>query len=48
MSKKGYNSATTTATEKKERKKKEKKVRVSLYFMVIPNVKFQDPISNRP
>ena len=40
MSKKGHNSATTSPTEKK-------KIRFRLYFMVIPNIKFQDPISNR-
>ena len=34
---KGYNSATTSPKENK-------KIWVHLYFMVIPHVKFQDPI----
>ena len=43
MSKKGHNSATTSPTEKKR-----KKIQVRLYFfMVIPHIKFQDPIPNR-
>ena len=40
MSKKGHNSATTSPTEKI-------KSLIRLYFMVIPYIKFQDPISNR-
>ena len=31
---------------KEKKKKKKKKTRVRLYFMVIPHIKFQDPISN--
>ena len=39
-SKKGHNSAMTSPTEKK-------KILVAYFFMLIPQIKFQDPISNR-
>ena len=39
-SKKGHNSRKTILTEKK-------KIRVRLFFMLIPHIKFQDPIFNR-
>ena len=38
MSKKGHNSVTKSPTEKK-------KIRVLLFFILIPHIKFQDPIS---
>ena len=40
MSKKGHNCAVTSLTEKKQKKW------VHLYFMVIPHIKFQGPVSN--
>ena len=39
-SKKGHTSAMTSPTE-------EKNIRVRLFFMLIPYIKFQDPTSNR-
>ena len=42
-SKKRHDSRTTILTEKK----KKKKIRVRLFFMLIPHIKFQDPIFNR-
>ena len=40
MSKKGHNSAMKRPTDKK-------KIQVLLFLILIPHIKFQDPISNR-
>ena len=34
-------------TEKKKKKKKKIEIRVLLFFILIPHIKIQDPISNR-